>query len=191
MGQFGPGGSLTVSQGGLFYIKAIHYSLVSCTLCSDGWADRYDVTDGFQREAAGGITIKLQSAYVTWFDDYYLNLQPDMNLRNPWFPEFWQHRFQCRLKGHPQESTKYNKTCTSEWKMCSHELTTAYMSLGQFIWMSVLSSIHPSSLYICLSVCPSIFPSNTFSIFHPSIHPSIKLSLPYFIYSFIYTSSIY
>ncbi|XP_016358551.1 LOW QUALITY PROTEIN: metabotropic glutamate receptor 5-like [Sinocyclocheilus anshuiensis] len=81
---------------------------------SDGWADRYDVTDGFQREAAGGITIKLQSAYVTWFDDYYLNLKPDTNLRNPWFPEFWQHRFQCRLKGHPQESNKYNKTCTKK-----------------------------------------------------------------------------
>lgn len=81
-------------------------------LSSDGWADRYDVTDGYQREAAGGITIKLKSAYVTWFDDYYLNLKPDANLRNPWFPEFWQHRFQCRLRGHPQESTKYNRTCT-------------------------------------------------------------------------------
>ncbi|XP_069002437.1 glutamate receptor, metabotropic 5a [Embiotoca jacksoni] len=79
---------------------------------SDGWADRYDVTDGYQREAAGGITIKLKSAYVTWFDDYYLNLKPDANQRNPWFPEFWQHRFQCRLRGHPQESTTYNRTCT-------------------------------------------------------------------------------
>ncbi|KAM6907517.1 glutamate receptor, metabotropic 5a [Xenentodon cancila] len=79
---------------------------------SDGWADRYDVTDGYQKEAAGGITIKLKSAYVTWFDDYYLNLKPDANLRNPWFPEFWQHRFQCRLRGHPQENTKYNRTCT-------------------------------------------------------------------------------
>uniref|UniRef100_A0A8C6PHS4 Glutamate metabotropic receptor 5 n=1 Tax=Nothobranchius furzeri TaxID=105023 RepID=A0A8C6PHS4_NOTFU len=77
---------------------------------SDGWADRYDVTDGYQREAAGGITIKLKSAYVNWFDDYYLNLKPDSNLRNPWFPEFWQHRFQCRLRGHPQENTKYNRT---------------------------------------------------------------------------------
>ncbi|XP_059207309.1 glutamate receptor, metabotropic 5a [Centropristis striata] len=79
---------------------------------SDGWADRYDVTDGYQREAAGGITIKLKSAYVTWFDDYYLNLKPDDNLRNPWFPEFWQHRFQCRLRGHPQENSKFNRTCT-------------------------------------------------------------------------------
>ncbi|KAK5608773.1 Metabotropic glutamate receptor 5 [Crenichthys baileyi] len=79
---------------------------------SDGWADRYDVTDGYQTEAAGGITIKLKSAHVNWFDDYYLNLKPGSNLRNPWFPEFWQHRFQCRLRGHLQESTKYNRTCS-------------------------------------------------------------------------------
>uniref|UniRef100_A0A667ZZZ0 Metabotropic glutamate receptor 5 n=1 Tax=Myripristis murdjan TaxID=586833 RepID=A0A667ZZZ0_9TELE len=81
---------------------------------SDGWADRYDVTDGYVKEAAGGITIKLQSADVKWFDEYYLKLRPDNNHRNPWFPEFWQHRFHCRLKGHPQESTKYNRTCSSE-----------------------------------------------------------------------------
>ncbi|XP_066535238.1 metabotropic glutamate receptor 5b [Hoplias malabaricus] len=78
---------------------------------SDGWADRYDVTDGYVREAAGGITIKLQSADVKWFDDHYLKLRPENNQRNPWFPEFWQHRFHCRLKGHPQESLKYNRTC--------------------------------------------------------------------------------
>ncbi|XP_073778761.1 metabotropic glutamate receptor 5b isoform X2 [Danio rerio] len=32
-------------------------------------------------------------------------------MRNPWFPEFWQHRFHCRLKGHAQENHKYNRTC--------------------------------------------------------------------------------
>ncbi|KPP59995.1 hypothetical protein Z043_122037, partial [Scleropages formosus] len=84
----------------------------------DGWADRYDVTDGYVQEAAGGITIKLQSADVKWFDDYYLRLRPDTNLRDPWFPEFWQHRFQCRLKGHPQENLQYNRTCTRSDRNC-------------------------------------------------------------------------
>lgn len=84
-------------------------------LYSDGWADRYDVTDGYVKEAAGGITIKLQSADVKWFDDYYLKLRPENNHRNPWFSEFWQHRFHCRLKGHPQENNKYNRTCSSEY----------------------------------------------------------------------------
>ncbi|XP_067842429.1 metabotropic glutamate receptor 5b [Heptranchias perlo] len=78
---------------------------------SDGWADRYDVTDGYQREAAGGITIKLQSPDVVWFDDYYLELRPESHSNNPWFPEFWQHKFKCRLKNQQQENPKYNRTC--------------------------------------------------------------------------------
>lgn len=99
-----------------YWVSAESFLSFPVSLCSDGWADRYDVTDGFVREAAGGITIKLQSADVKWFDDYYLKLRPENNPRNPWFPEFWQHRFHCRLKGHPQESNKYNRTCGSKWK---------------------------------------------------------------------------
>ncbi|KAL8191162.1 UNVERIFIED_CONTAM: Metabotropic glutamate receptor 5 [Gekko kuhli] len=99
----------------------------------DGWADRYDVTDGYQREAVGGITIKLQSPDVKWFDDYYLQLQPETNLRNPWFQEFWQHRFQCRLKGSSQENTKFNKTCSSK-RFCSRAM-----------WLNIYSQPSPSS----------------------------------------------
>ncbi|XP_040196043.1 metabotropic glutamate receptor 5 isoform X4 [Rana temporaria] len=90
-------------------------------LGSDGWADRYDVTDGYQREAAGGITIKLQSPDVKWFDEYYLQLKPETNLRNPWFQEFWQNKFKCRLKGFSQDNQIYNKTCTTQ-----HSLTHQY-----------------------------------------------------------------
>ncbi|XP_018421363.1 PREDICTED: metabotropic glutamate receptor 5 isoform X2 [Nanorana parkeri] len=82
-------------------------------LGSDGWADRYDVTDSYQREAAGGMTIKLQSPDVKWFDEYYLQLKPETNLRNPWFQEFWQNKFKCQLKGYPQDSQIYNKTCSA------------------------------------------------------------------------------
>ncbi|KAM9840591.1 metabotropic glutamate receptor 1 [Aulostomus maculatus] len=79
---------------------------------SDGWADRYEVVEGFEQEAEGGITMKLQSAVVKSFDDYYLKLRLDTNTRNPWFPEFWQYRFQCRLPGHPQENKNYKKVCS-------------------------------------------------------------------------------
>lgn len=80
--------------------------------CSDGWADRYEVVEGYEQEAEGGITMKLQSAMVKSFDDYYLKLRLDTNTRNPWFAEFWQYRFQCRLQGHPQENKNYKKVCT-------------------------------------------------------------------------------
>ncbi|XP_035276048.1 metabotropic glutamate receptor 1b isoform X3 [Anguilla anguilla] len=79
---------------------------------SDGWADRDEVVEGYEEEAVGGITVKLQSAEVTSFNDYFLKLRLDTNTRNPWFAEFWQHRFQCRLPGHPQENTNFRKNCS-------------------------------------------------------------------------------
>uniref|UniRef100_A0A3Q2Q5U3 Metabotropic glutamate receptor 1 n=1 Tax=Fundulus heteroclitus TaxID=8078 RepID=A0A3Q2Q5U3_FUNHE len=79
---------------------------------SDGWADRYEVVEGYEQEAEGGITMKLQSEVVKTFDDYYLKLRLDKNTRNPWFAEFWQHRFQCRLPRHPLENKNYEKVCS-------------------------------------------------------------------------------
>ncbi|XP_070843176.1 metabotropic glutamate receptor 1 isoform X1 [Chaetodon trifascialis] len=79
---------------------------------SDGWADRYEVVEGYEQEAEGGITMKLQSEVVKSFDDYYLKLRLDTNTRNPWFSEFWQYRFQCRLPGHAQENKNYKKVCS-------------------------------------------------------------------------------
>ncbi|KAF7663315.1 hypothetical protein LDENG_00214130 [Lucifuga dentata] len=116
---------------------------------SDGWADRYDVTDGYQKEAAGGITIKLKSAYVTWFDDYYLNLKPDGNLRNPWFPEFWQHRFQCRLRGHPQENSIYNRTCTWRESLRHHYAQDTKMGFVINAIYSMAYGLHAMQQALC------------------------------------------
>lgn len=85
--------------------------------CSDGWADRVEVVEGYEQEAVGGITVKLQSEEVSSFDDYFLKLRLHTNARNPWFPEFWQHRFQCRLPGHPQENLNYARNCSGS---CLH-----------------------------------------------------------------------
>lgn len=84
---------------------------------SDGWADRDEVIEGYEVEANGGITIKLQSPEVRSFDDYFLKLRLDTNTRNPWFPEFWQHRFQCRLPGHLLENPNFKRICTGN--LCS------------------------------------------------------------------------
>ena len=90
------------------------YLYLPPTPTSDGWADRDEVVEGYEQEAEGGITMKLQSAEVTSFDNYFLKLRLDTNTRNPWFPEFWQYRFQCRLPGHPQENKNYKKVCSGE-----------------------------------------------------------------------------
>lgn len=72
------------------------------------------MVEGYELEAEGGITMKLQSAEVTSFNHYFLKLQLDANARNPWFGEFWQHRFQCRIPGHPSENTNYKKICSGK-----------------------------------------------------------------------------
>ncbi|XP_026089058.1 metabotropic glutamate receptor 1 isoform X3 [Carassius auratus] len=81
---------------------------------SDGWADRDEVVEGYEEEADGGITMKLQTEEVQSFNEYFLKLRLDTNTRNPWFAEFWQYRFQCRIPGHPQENHNYQKICTGD-----------------------------------------------------------------------------
>jgi hypothetical protein len=65
---------------------------------SDGWADRSDVTDGYESQARGSMSIRIHSPNVTDFDDYYFSINPYTNTRNPWFREFWQHRFNCTMR---------------------------------------------------------------------------------------------
>ncbi|KHN88099.1 Metabotropic glutamate receptor 5, partial [Toxocara canis] len=64
---------------------------------SDGWADRFDVVDGVEYEAAGSFSIRIHSPNVDWFDDYYFSLNPHTNVLNPWFREFWQEKFKCQF----------------------------------------------------------------------------------------------
>ncbi|XP_039198888.1 metabotropic glutamate receptor 5 isoform X2 [Crotalus tigris] len=118
-------------------------------LGSDGWADRYDVTEGYQHEAAGGITIKLQSPGVKWFDEYYLKLQPETNQRNPWFQEFWQHRFQCRLKGSPQENPKFNKTCTNNLTLQAQHVQDSKMGFVINAIYSMAYGLHNMQMALC------------------------------------------
>ncbi|KAJ8276678.1 hypothetical protein COCON_G00084300, partial [Conger conger] len=128
---------------------------------SDGWADRYDVTDGYQREAAGGITIKLQSAYVRWFDDYYLKLRPNSNPRNPWFPEFWQHRFQCRLRSHPQENTKYTRLCNEKESLRQQYAQDTKMGFVINAIYSMAHGLHNMQRSLCpghLGLCTAMRP---------------------------------
>ncbi|NXD98449.1 GRM5 protein, partial [Chaetorhynchus papuensis] len=129
--------------------------------CSDGWADRYDVTEGYQNEAVGGITIKLQSPDVKWFDDYYLQLRPETNHRNPWFQEFWQHRFQCRLAGFPQENPKYNKTCTSQMTLRTQHVQDSKMGFVINAIYSMAYGLHNMQLSLCpgyVGLCDAMKP---------------------------------
>lgn len=77
---------------------------------SDGWADRPDVVQNYERQALGSISIRIHSPYVKSFDDYYFALNPFTNKRNPWFREFWEVRcHHRRTDGRPEEGVLFGR----------------------------------------------------------------------------------
>ena len=66
-------------------------------VASDGWGAQDSVVRGSEAVANGAFTIELASYPIREFADYFTKLTPHGNNRNPWFREFWEHRFGCQL----------------------------------------------------------------------------------------------
>ncbi|XP_051916201.1 metabotropic glutamate receptor 3 [Hippocampus zosterae] len=66
-------------------------------VASDGWGAQESIVKGNEVTAEGAITLELAANHVPEFNRYFLSLNPKKNLRNPWFREFWEQRFQCSL----------------------------------------------------------------------------------------------
>ncbi|XP_048879968.1 glutamate receptor, metabotropic 2a isoform X1 [Brienomyrus brachyistius] len=67
-------------------------------VASDGWGAQESVVRGSEPVANGAFTIELASYPIKEFTQYFTKLDPYNNTRNPWFREFWEHRFQCSLQ---------------------------------------------------------------------------------------------
>uniref|UniRef100_H3DPR0 Metabotropic glutamate receptor 5 n=1 Tax=Tetraodon nigroviridis TaxID=99883 RepID=H3DPR0_TETNG len=128
---------------------------------SDGWADRVEVVEGYEQEAVGGITVKLQSEEVSSFDDYFLKLRLGTNTRNPWFPEFWQHRFQCRLPGHPQENRNYARNCSGYESLEDNYVQDSKMGFVINAIYAMAHGLHDMHTHLCpghLGLCENMKP---------------------------------
>nr|XP_033791519.1 metabotropic glutamate receptor 1 [Geotrypetes seraphini] len=130
---------------------------------SDGWADRDEVIEGFEAEANGGITIKLQSAEVMSFNNYFLKLRLDTNARNPWFSEFWQHRFQCRLPGYPHENRNFKKICKGNESLQENYVQDSKMGFVINAIYAMAHGLHDMHLSVCpghVGLCDAMKPIN-------------------------------
>lgn len=74
---------------------------------SDGWSARSLVTDGNEHQIEGTISVQPMAKSVSGFDEYFLNLKPAQNNRNPWFIEYWEHIFKCKWNN--SNITPYNQ----------------------------------------------------------------------------------
>uniref|UniRef100_A0A3P8UVU4 Metabotropic glutamate receptor 3 n=1 Tax=Cynoglossus semilaevis TaxID=244447 RepID=A0A3P8UVU4_CYNSE len=68
-------------------------------VASDGWGAQESIVRGNEVAAEGAITLELAANPLPEFNRYFLNLNPINNVRNPWYREFWEQRFQCSLGG--------------------------------------------------------------------------------------------
>ena len=53
------------------------------------------------------MTVQPYAKDLDGFFDYFLALTPTTNARNPWFGEYWEDFFQCRLPR--QRATPFNQ----------------------------------------------------------------------------------
>ena len=73
-------------------------------VASDGWGKEDKLVRGLEAVAEGAITVELQTTRIPEFDAYMAALTPASNARNPWFPEYWQQLFSCRLTPAPDDA---------------------------------------------------------------------------------------
>ncbi|KAA0189018.1 hypothetical protein HAZT_HAZT005164 [Hyalella azteca] len=128
---------------------------------SDGWADRTDVVDGLEEIFIGGISVKIKSPYVKDFDKYYFALRPMQNLRNPWFEEFWQHKFNCSLP--VKETLAGLPPCTGDESLSERYYQDTKMSFVMKAVYTMAHGLHNLQRAVCgpvKGICPGMLPIN-------------------------------
>ncbi|KAF2361120.1 GPCR family 3 C-terminal protein [Trinorchestia longiramus] len=129
---------------------------------SDGWADRTDVVDGLEEVFIGGISVKIKSPYVKVFDEYYFNLKPLRNARNPWFEEFWQHKFNCSLS--IQDTTAPGLApCSGNESLSERYYQDTKMSFVMKAVYTMAHGLHNLQRAVCgpaEGICPAMLPIN-------------------------------
>ncbi|KAA0710843.1 Metabotropic glutamate receptor 1 [Triplophysa tibetana] len=148
-------------RGLLMAMRRLRVAREFLLIGSDGWADRDEVVEGYEQEAVGGITVKLQTEEVTSFNEYFLKLRLNTNTRNPWFAEFWQYRFQCRLPGHPQENTNYKKNCSGYESLEDNYVQDSKMGFVINAIYAMAHGLHDMQQHLCqghVGLCEAMDP---------------------------------
>ncbi|XP_058814305.1 metabotropic glutamate receptor 1-like [Topomyia yanbarensis] len=144
---------------------------------SDGWADRADVVQNYERQALGSISIRIHSPYVKSFDNYYFSLNPFTNKRNPWFQEFWESRFNCRLPVNEASLDIRHNAVSGEEKVCTgnEKLSDRYKQEPKMSFVikaiyTIAYALHALQQDSCgrnsVGICAAMFPFNGTQFFN-------------------------
>ncbi|GFU19124.1 metabotropic glutamate receptor 3 [Nephila pilipes] len=81
---------------------------------SEAWGGRQYVVEGHEEVVEGAITISPLLRPLAGFDEHFKSLTPENNAKNnPWFPEFWEEHFYCKLQDFyvTPYNQKFHKWC--------------------------------------------------------------------------------
>ncbi|XP_037917846.1 metabotropic glutamate receptor 2-like [Hermetia illucens] len=109
---------------------------------SDGWSARNLVSDDNKPEVEGTLSVQPQANPVKGFEEYFLNLTVENNLRNPWFVEFWEDHFKCKYPNSPftPHNRNFTKVCTTKEKLTKNN--TDFEDQLQFVSDAVMTFAH-------------------------------------------------
>ncbi|VDO05750.1 unnamed protein product [Rodentolepis nana] len=150
-------------------LHGMGYTLIG----TDGWSDRLDIlgpvinqTTGeqaYSRIARGSFSIKIHSPEVKDFNEYFTSLTPQTHHSiNPWFTEFWEQKFNCRIN-----STAHDKRrqCTGQESMKDFPFhQDNKLSLLRLAIYVLTLALHQVQEIVCgvgrPGVCPGLLPVN-------------------------------
>lgn len=102
-------------------------------LGTDGWGKKRYPVENFGQAAINAITIapklypiggKRRDGSTTRrpfarlaFDEYFTNLVPSKNTRNPWFTEYWEDTYKCKFEHSPRTifNQNYSRPCSGSY----------------------------------------------------------------------------
>ncbi|XP_013775002.1 metabotropic glutamate receptor 7-like [Limulus polyphemus] len=93
--------------------KAGHFLWIG----SDSWGAKAHPVREQEEAAEGAITILPKRYEIKGFNAYFRSLNPETNLRNPWFKPFWEQIFDCNFETLEVNTTK----CTGNETFTKYE----------------------------------------------------------------------
>ena len=152
------------SRGLLEAAKTANQTNYFSFIASDGWGTQEKLVVGVEEEAEGAITVELQSKEIEEFD-YYIGNLTAYHKRNPWFQEYWQDTFECRLPSYVDNDNTdnpHNLTICSPNLRIDKSMGYRQESKVQFVVDAVYSfahALHNAWLDLCSGTenyCPAL-----------------------------------
>uniref|UniRef100_A0A8C4W798 Glutamate metabotropic receptor 2 n=1 Tax=Gopherus evgoodei TaxID=1825980 RepID=A0A8C4W798_9SAUR len=141
-------------------------------VASDGWGALESVVVGSELVAEGAITIELAAYPIQEFAIYFRNLNPYNNSRNPWFREFWEHKFQCSF--HTQDCSRHSlKTGKFE-----QESKIMFVVNAVYAMAHSLHNMHQALCPNATKLCDSMKPVNG-KRFYKDFMLNVKFDAPF------------